>query len=107
MNKKVYQLATEITYAQDKSIEISVDDWADKIETLLKEAHDTEDGYCCACEADLAFFHSQLKEREEGYRAEILKEVEEKGSGMALLQGMKVKESPLIPEGEIWISKKI
>jgi len=48
-----------------------------------------------------------FKEREEEIRAEILKEVEEKGSGMALLQGMKVKESPLIPEGEIWISKKI
>ena len=73
MNKKVYQLATEITYAQDKSIEISVDDWADKIETLLKEAHDTEDGYCCACEYDIAGFEQALKEREEGYRAEIEK----------------------------------
>ena len=49
--KDIYQLATEITYAQDKSIEISVDDWADKIETLLKE-------------------------REEGYRAEIKDKVE-------------------------------
>ena len=39
-------------------------------------------------------------------RQGILESVSEKGSGMALLYGMRVMESPRVPEGEIWIEKK-
>lgn len=35
--KAINNLATEITYAQDKTIQLTVDDWIKKLEDLLKE----------------------------------------------------------------------
>ena len=36
MNKEINQLAIEIYYAQGKGVDISVDDWIEKIEKLLE-----------------------------------------------------------------------
>lgn len=48
------------------------------ISKLLKEreteAHDTENGYCCACEYDIAVFEGKIKQRE----TEIIEMIEEK-----------------------------
>jgi len=39
----------------------------------IKEPHNTEEGYCCACEYDVAVFEGRLREQKE----EILEEVED------------------------------
>jgi hypothetical protein len=56
---------------------------------------------------DLSEIKSFLADELARERANILEEVKEKGSGAALLYGMKIKESSIIPQGEIWIPKSL
>jgi len=45
------------------------------IRTTISETHDTEDGYCCACEYDIAGFNERLKKcRKETIEAVLPKE---------------------------------
>ena len=56
-----------------------------KIRTLLdkvrEEAHDTESGYCCACEYDIAVMNEKIAEA----REEVLAEVEKKLKHIAMI----------------------
>ena len=68
-------------YAKTESI-ISADFFLSKIDELLKsqkeESHETKDGYCCACDYDIARFEGKLKSQEHKLREEIVEKILEK-----------------------------
>lgn len=47
-----------------------------RVEQLAADtyAHKTENGYCCACSADIAFMESQFKEREAEIEIKLLRD---------------------------------
>lgn len=72
---KMYQVLVDTWGDNGKTLNGDTEDFfISQIETILKEPHETKDGYCCACDYDIACFDGKLKEQRES--------LVEKGNGL-------------------------
>jgi len=68
-NEKIIQLATEIYYAQGKGVDISADEWIEKLESLLKaQKAELLEEWNCQCEKPKPNGIYSVGEHEGGYQ---------------------------------------